>query len=102
MGTDPADVPAFPQKSLTITPTQSIYEFDDDSVHVTLKFTTPRLPSSLDAMTQPLSYLTWTVSSVDHAQHAISIYDSTSSLLAVNEPDQPVTWSRETMVRSRR
>jgi hypothetical protein len=97
MGADPADVPAFPQKSLTITPTQSIYEFDDSIVHVTLKFTTPRLPSSLDAMGQPLSYLTWTVSSVDHAQHTVSIYDSTSSLLAVNEPDQKVTWSRETM-----
>ena len=31
------------------------------------------------------------------AQHTVSIYDSTSSQLAVNAPDQKVDWARETM-----
>ena len=45
----------------------------------------------------PLSYITWEVKSVDGKTHVVSIYDSTSSLIAVNKPEQPVEWARETM-----
>src|SRR5208283_895810 len=54
------------------------------------------LPHDLDVLTRPLSYLTWQVRSVDGANHTISIYDSTSSQLAVNTPDQKVEWMVET------
>ena len=78
-------------------PTRSIYDFDDEHVHVTLTFLTPALPDNLDVLARPLTYLTWTVRSVDGMAHTISIYDSTSSLLAVNSPDQKATaWARTT------
>jgi len=97
MGNEPKDVPALPQVGLQVLPTRSIYQFDDSHVHVTLTFMTPALPHDLDVLTRPLSYITWQVRSTDGAEHKVSIYDSTSSQLAVNAPDQKVRWEREAM-----
>ena len=96
MGDDPASVPAFPQTSVKVTPTRSIYQFENPSVHVTLTFMTAALPGDLDALTRPVSYLTWRLRSADGAKHTVSIYDSVGSEIAVNTPDQAVTWQRET------
>src|SRR5262249_49669306 len=53
MGTQPTDVTPMPQVNLTVTPTRSIYEFEDSQVHVTLTFMTPALPTDLDAFGLP-------------------------------------------------
>ena len=95
MGATPKEVPAFPQVGLQVTPTRSIYEFDDARVHVTLTFMTPALPHDLDALALPLSYLTWQVRTVDGQEHALALYDSTSSQLAVNQPGEKVQWAQE-------
>jgi hypothetical protein len=95
MGNAPKDLPAFPQAGLRVTPTRTIYQFDDSHVQVTLTFMTPSLPDQLDILARPVTYLTWAVKSVDGQKHAVSIYDSTSSTLTVDIPDRPVTWSRE-------
>jgi hypothetical protein len=95
MGNSPNEVPPLEQVGLQVLPTRSIYEFDDGHVHVTLTFMTPALSDDLEVLARPLTYLTWTVRSTDGASHAVEIYDSTSSLLAVNSPDQGVEWSRE-------
>jgi hypothetical protein len=95
MGTDPKDAPALPQVGLQVTPTRSIYDFEDAKVHVTLTFMTPALPYDLDALSLPLSFLTWQVRSVDGKGHTLSIYDGTSSQLAVNQPDEKVEWARQ-------
>jgi len=97
MGNDPGDVAAFPQVSVKVLPTHSIYEFENEQVHVTLTFLTPALPNDLEAFSLPLSYLTWQVRSIDGKPHAVSLYDSTSGLLTVNEPNEPVEWGRETI-----
>jgi hypothetical protein len=90
MGNEPKDVPALPQVGLEVTPTRSIYSFQDSKVQVSLTFMTPALPHDLEALALPLSYLTWSVRSLDGEGHTVSIYDSTSSLLAVNQPDEMV------------
>ncbi|HEY3863948.1 MAG TPA: DUF4965 domain-containing protein [Verrucomicrobiae bacterium] len=95
MGRDPDSVPAMPQTSLQVTPTRSIYDFDNQKVHVTMTFMRPALPDDLDAMALPLSYITWTVRSSDGREHVVSLYDSTSSQLAVNRQSENVQWSRE-------
>ena len=97
MGNDPASVPAMPQVAVKVLPTRSIYDFEDSHVHVTMTFMTAALPHDLDVLARPLSYITWDVRSVDGAAHAVSIYDSTSSQLVVNTPDQKVQWAREAM-----
>jgi len=94
MGKVAGNVPDFPQVGVQVLPTRSIYDFDDTHVHVTLTFLTPALSYDLEVLARPLTYLTWDVRSVDGAEHAVSIYDSTSSLLAVNTPEQDVAWSR--------
>jgi hypothetical protein len=94
MGAEPADVPALAQVSLQVLPTRSIYDFEGAGVHVTLTFMTAALPHDLEVFARPLSYLTWDVRSVDGSSHDVSLYDSTSSQLVVNEPNEPVTWSR--------
>ena len=95
MGNSPKSVPALPQVGLQVTPTRSIYEFGDAQVQVTLTFMTPALPHDLDAFALPLSYLTWQVRSVDGKPHAVSLYDSTSSQLVVNQPGEKVQWAHE-------
>jgi hypothetical protein len=95
MGDDPDSVPPLPQIKLTVTPTRSIYEFEGSNVHVTLTFMTPALPQDLDAISLPLSFTTWQVRSVDGKNHAVSLYDSTSSQLTVNRASEKVNWSRE-------
>jgi Domain of unknown function (DUF4965)/Domain of unknown function (DUF5127)/Domain of unknown function (DUF1793) len=82
------------QVGVRVMPTRSIYDFDDEHVHVTLTFLTPALPDNLDVLARPLTYLTWNVRSVDGIAHAVSIYDSTSALLTVNSPEQKVAWAR--------
>jgi hypothetical protein len=96
MGHNPEYVPALPQTGLAVTPTRSLYEFEGAGVHVSLTFMTPALPDDLDAFSLPLSYITWQVRSVDGKNHAVELYDSTSSELAVNDKKEEVNWSRET------
>jgi hypothetical protein len=96
MGAEPARLPPFTQQSLHVTPTRSIYDFEHAGVHVTMTFMEPALPDDLDTFSWPLTYITWSVRSTDGARHNVSIYDSTSSQLAVNTVDQPVAWSRAT------
>lgn len=97
MGPDPTNVPAFKQVSVKVLPTRSIYEFEDAGVHVTLTFMRPALPHDLDVFSWPLNYITWQVHSVDGAAHSVSLYDSTSSELAVNQTNEPVQWARQQM-----
>jgi Glutaminase A six helical-hairpin domain/Domain of unknown function (DUF5127)/Domain of unknown function (DUF4964) len=94
MGTEPKSVPAMRQVGLEVTPTRSIYTFEDSKVRITLTFMTPALPHDLEALAFPGSYLTWSVLSTDGQKHAVSIFSSTSSLLAVNHPDQRVNLER--------
>src|SRR5271154_4716295 len=70
MGAERNDpVPALIQRSLEITPTQSIYKFAGAEVEVTLTFTSPRLPHDLDVLSWPVTYLTWSVRSTDEKSH---------------------------------
>ena len=95
MGNDPIAVPALPQLSVRVTPTRSIYEFENVRVHVTLTFMTPMLPDDIEALARPATYLTWEARAVDGRAHRVEIYDGTSSQIAVNAPEQIVTWNRQ-------
>ena len=97
IGTSPRALPGFPQTEVKVLPTRTVYEFEDTGVHVSLTFMTPSLPQDIDVLSRPVTYLTWDVRTVDGKTHDISLFDSMSALLAVNEPKQPVTWSREAM-----
>ena len=95
MGPRPADIPPLPQKSLQVTPTQTVYCFADDSIEVELRFTTPFLPEDIDLLSRPITYVSYTVCALDGHEHDVSIYFSASAEIAVNERDQLVTASVE-------
>ena len=97
MGTDPDSVPPLPQTGLVVHPTRSVYDFENAKVHVTMTFTTAFLPDDLEVFARPLGYIAWDVRSADGAEHAVEIYDGTSSQLAVNVPENEVEWSQEKM-----
>jgi len=94
MGTDPAGVPALPQSNLQVLPTRTIYIFTNAQVAVTLTFLTPALPSNLDLLARPLTYLNWDVQSADGQPHAVQLYFDAGAEIAVNTTDELVGWFR--------
>ncbi len=50
-----------PQTSLKVTPTSSIYTFENNEFKATLTFTTPLLLDKLDIMTRPVSYVEYNI-----------------------------------------
>jgi hypothetical protein len=94
MGMEPKDVPAARQVSLSVRPTQTIYRFEAGGVEVVLEFTSPLLPDDLDLVGRPVTYIGWTVRSIDGEPHKVSVYFDATAELAVNDPKQEVTWSR--------
>ena len=97
MGDAPRQLPAFPQTGVRVLPTRSIYDFEDTGVHVTLTFMTPSLPTDIDVLSRPITYLTWDVRATDGQKHTVSVLDSIPGLMAVNTPEEVVTWSQEAM-----
>jgi len=88
MGTDPKEVPPLPQTSVRVLPTRTIYEFANAKVRVTLTFLTPALPSDLELLSRPLTYLIWDVVSLDGAKHQVEVYFDCEPEMAVNTLDQ--------------
>lgn len=93
-GPFPVEAPALPQTGLTVLPTRTIYTFEADGVRLTLTFLSPLLPSDLDLLSRPVTYLTWEAQATDGRSHAVSLYADLSGEWVVNTPDQPVVWSR--------
>lgn len=87
-------VPPMEQVSLSVMPTNTIYTFQHAGVRLALTFFTPAFPEDLDLLSRPVTYLTWDVTAVDNNKHEISIYLDADPVLAVNSPEQHVTWGR--------
>ncbi|HWA82939.1 MAG TPA: DUF4965 domain-containing protein, partial [Fimbriimonadaceae bacterium] len=85
----PAD--ALPQRSLTVTPTRTIYRFGNAKVEVSLTFMTPALPDDLDVYARPVTYLTWAVRSADGKRHNVEIEFLADTAICMNEPYKPVS-----------
>jgi Domain of unknown function (DUF4965)/Domain of unknown function (DUF5127)/Domain of unknown function (DUF1793)/Domain of unknown function (DUF4964) len=93
IGTQPSDVPALEQQSLSVLPTRTIYTFAGAGVQIVLTFMTPSLPDEVELVAWPITYLTWRVSAIDGKSHDVAIYFDDSAELVVNERSQQVTWS---------
>lgn len=92
-GPEPKDVPAMEQTGVTVWPTRTIYSFQSPEAKIHLSFMSPVLPSSLDLMSRPVTYVTFDSASADGKPHNISFYFDVSAEWTVNTPDQPVAWS---------
>ncbi len=97
MGDEPKTVEPMEQKSLTVWPTRTVYEFANPSVKLTLTFMTAVLPEDLDVLSRPVTYVVWEAVSADGNEHEVSLYLSASGELAVNDASQKVVWSHGTV-----
>lgn len=93
LGDQTANLPVLTQRNLEVTPTRTVYTFENAKVSVSMTFLTPALPTDLDIYSRPITYLTWSVQSLDGKPHQVQIYEGTSSLLSVNDPLQKVSCS---------
>ncbi len=84
--------PALPQVSRALWPTRTIYDFEGSGIHLTATFFTPALPEDLDIFSRPVTYLTWTVHSIDEHIHSVQLYFDVSAQLAVDNDQEPVVW----------
>jgi hypothetical protein len=94
MGADPGEVPAIAQVSLRVSALHTVYVFEAAGIHLTVTFFTPSLPQDLDALSRPVTYLSWAVSSIDARPHKVSLLIDVSPRVAVDTQDEEVTWGR--------
>jgi hypothetical protein len=93
MGAEPAGVPALHQKSVTVWPTRTVYEFQSDQIALTLTFMTPSLPESIDLLSWPVTYVTYSAKAIDRKPHRVSVSFEAAAEIAVNDPAQKTVWS---------
>jgi hypothetical protein len=91
MGDDPREVPAMEQTGLEVTPTHTNYTFQAGGVTLGVSFFTPAFPKDLDILSRPVTYLTVTATGEGHD---VSVLVDVDPVIAVNTPDEAVTWGR--------
>lgn len=96
MGDSPSDIAPMRQLGVVVQPTQTIYEFEENGVRLTVTFTTPSLPDDIAVLSRPVTYITWSARAVDGKSHETSVYFDAGAELAVNTPNQAVITSRST------
>ena len=84
------------QKSITMNATQTIYDFTCGPVDAVITFTSPLLIKDIDILARPVSYITYTVKSNDHASHDVQIYLGASTNIAVNTLSEEVVTQKYT------
>ena len=95
MGAQPAESASLPQTALEVLPTRTIYTFQNDKVQVQLVFLTPAIPSDLEVLARPVTYLTYLVRSLDGKDHDVQFYSDADANITVNDADrQQVSWER--------
>ena len=95
MGGEPQLSDSLHQISVDVQPLKTVYIFQGHGVRVRLSFLTPRIPGDLAALTQPVTYINWTVQATDGQSHQVEIYYSTSSAIAVNHSAEKIVWARK-------
>ncbi|HLA99878.1 MAG TPA: DUF5127 domain-containing protein, partial [Bacteroidota bacterium] len=94
LGNGGGETPAMALSGTALTPTRTVYTFEQNGVRVTLAFITPLLPGRLDLISRPATYVSWSVASVDGTDHRVELYFDNTAELVVNSTAQEVVWSR--------
>lgn len=79
------------QKNVEIKATQTIYSFSCGNIDLNVKFTSPLLMDNLDLLARPVSYISYSVKSIDGKSHNVRVYFGASSDITVNHESQTVT-----------
>ncbi|MCX6358554.1 MAG: DUF4965 domain-containing protein [Armatimonadetes bacterium] len=85
------------QTDLEALPTRTIARYKLPGVEVTLTFLTPALPTDLEALARPVTYVAWSARSTDGRPHGLTVALEGSALTAVNEGTQQAVAMRTTL-----
>lgn len=94
MGLAPDGIATARQVNLTVLPTRTIYVFEAGGVELTVTFLTPALPTELDVLSRPVTYVVCSARSSDGAAHDVQVYLDATAEWAVNDVRQHVVWDR--------
>ena len=95
MGAQPEESASLHQTSVLVLPTRTIYTFQNEKVQVQMVFLTPAIPSDLEVLSRPVTYISYLVRSMDGQKHDVQFYADADANLTVNDANsQEVTWSR--------
>lgn len=95
MGTSTEVTSTMPQKGVVVWPTRTIYQFASNEIELTVTFLTPALPESIDLLSWPVTYVTWSVKSIDGKTHQVAVDFEAMSDIAVDDPrSQQVQWAK--------
>ncbi|UEG52472.1 DUF4965 domain-containing protein [Mucilaginibacter daejeonensis] len=83
-------IKAAKQTNVVITATQTTYQFKCGPANLKVTFTSPLLLNDLSLLATPVSYITYSVSSADGKAHQVSLLQSVSTDLSVDQPAQQV------------
>ena len=89
-GATPADVPALPQLTTEVRPTQTVCTFAEGALRVELRFSTAKLPDDLDVFSRPVTYVTARV----QGARTWRLKPSISAALATNDDAAPMVTNR--------
>ncbi len=78
------------QKSVSLSATQTHYNFTCGPVDLNLQFVSPLLPNDLNLLSRPVNYVNYQVASNDGAKHDVQIYFEITPQWAVNDVSQEV------------
>ena len=95
LGSPDKTIPALKETRHTITPTRTIAVFKNAQIELQLCFLTPAFPDDMRILSRPVTYLTFTVRSLDNAQHDVALYFDADAAIATDTRKQPVVWSRD-------
>jgi hypothetical protein len=82
------------QKKVSLSATQTQYDFVCGPVDLTVTFVSPLLPDDLDLLSRPVNFVNYEVASNDGKNHDVQIYFETTPEWAVNEVSQEVIVSK--------
>jgi len=78
------------QNSVSLSATQTHYDFTCGPVDLKLQFVSPLLPDDLNLLSRPVNYINYQVTSTDENKHKVQIYFETTPQWAVNDVSQEV------------
>ncbi len=78
------------QLGVEIRPMTTTYTFQNAKVELKLQFTSPLLLNDLDILSRPISYVTYTIRSLDGMEHQCHMHFGFSAEFCVNENTQSV------------
>jgi hypothetical protein len=87
---DGTSIKSMQQTSLKVEPLYTVYTFTGGGVELEVKFTAPLLPEDLKLMSRPVSYVEFSLVSIDGKAHDAYVYFDVSGELCVNTNDQKV------------